>query len=61
MLKITQLGGLCCVEDTTAKLVYCDSFLPIKSVTLQFSHEGKKKGATTKTCLFSSRRMQPDS
>ena len=26
--------GLCCVEETTARLVYCDSFLPITAVTM---------------------------
>ena len=31
---ITQLCGLCWVEETTSKLVYCDSFLPITAVTI---------------------------
>ena len=26
-----MLCGLCCVEETTAKLVYCDSILPFQS------------------------------
>ena len=33
MLQITQLCGLCCVEETAAKLVYCDTFLAITAVT----------------------------
>ena len=31
---ITPLCGLCCVEETTAKLVYCDSYPPITAVTM---------------------------
>ena len=34
--QITQLYGLCCVEETTTKLVYCDGFFRITSVTIQF-------------------------
>ena len=36
MPQITQLCGLCCGEETTAKPVDCDSFLPITAVAMQF-------------------------
>ena len=49
--QITQLCGLCCVEETTTKRVYCDSFPPIEAVGMQFllPPGQKKKGVTTKT------------
>ena len=34
--QITQLCALCCLEETTAQQVYCDSFLPTTAVTMQF-------------------------
>ena len=41
---ITQLCGLCCVEEATARLVYCDSFLPVTAVTMEFLLQpGKRK------------------
>ena len=33
---MTQLCGLYCVKETTAKLVYCDNFLSVTAVTMQF-------------------------
>ena len=34
--QITQLCGLCCAENNAAKLKYCEGFLPITAVTMQF-------------------------
>ena len=33
---VTQVCGLCCFDETTVKLIYCDSVLPITAVTMQF-------------------------
>ena len=30
--QITQLWSLCCIEEATARLVYCDIFLPVTAV-----------------------------
>ena len=48
--QITQLCSMCCSEETTAKLVYCDSSLPVTVVAMQFLFlPGQKKyGATMK-------------
>ena len=36
LLHITQLSDLCCLEETTTKLVYGDRFRPITAVAMQF-------------------------
>ena len=38
-LQITQLSGQSCTEETTATLVYCDSFLPITEEILGSTRE----------------------
>ena len=41
---ITQLCGLCCLEETAARLVHFDRFLPVTALTIQFLLlPGKKK------------------
>ena len=52
--QLTQLCGLCCLEETTAKLVYCDSLLQTTAVTIHFLLlTGQKK-----LCLTTVKRWQ---
>ena len=43
LLQLTQLCGLCRVEETTAKVAYYGRVLPITEVTMQFLFLPRKK------------------
>ena len=49
--QITVLCDVCRVEETTARLVYCDSFLSITQQQRKFDfyQDERSKGETTKT------------
>ena len=53
---INQLSGLCCPEETTAKLVHCDSFSPVTAVTMPFFSSTREKEGPIYTVIPSSMR-----